>query len=186
MQITLYQQFVAEMERTGLKKVFTNLDEKDVGLSDDDDIIYITAKDCQAISIKGVRESTIRGKLYSNPHYIHMKAYGYDGNEMMPEDAIQFSIAELKRTGLPTLTLDEWSHVIYYHYPYRTVSSKLRFKKGIVLTKNKRLEIRIIRNGEPLKIAKFEIKIECDKWYKSEVLQEVFPNKKQNISDVFV
>ena len=32
--------------------------------------------------------------------------------------------------------------------------------------KNKRLEIRIIRNGEILKIGKFEIKIECDKWFK--------------------
>lgn len=171
MQITLYEQFIEEMERTGLKKVFTNLNEKDVGLSDDDDIIYITPKDCQVISIKGVRESTVCGKLLISPHYIHMKIYGHDGNEMMPEDTIQFSIATLKRSGLPTLIPDEWSHVIYYHYPYRTASYKLKFKKGIVLTKNKRLEIRVIRNGEPLDIAKFEIKIECDKWYKNEVLQ---------------
>lgn len=172
MQTTLYEQFVEEMERSGLKKVFTNLDEKDVGLSDDDDIIHITAKDCQTISIKGVRESAIEGKLLTRPHYIHMRAYGYDGNEMMPEDAIQFSIATLKKSGLPTLSPDEWHHVVYYHYPYRAVSSKLKFKKGIVITKNKRLEIRIIRNGEPLKIAKFEIKIECDKWYKDDMLQE--------------
>lgn len=165
MQTTLYEQFVEEMERSGLKKVFSNLDEKDVELSDDDDIIYITPKDCQAISIKGIRESTIRGKLLTRPHYIYMKIYGDDGKEMVPEDAIQFSIATLKKSGLPTLIPDEWSHVIYYHYPYRAVSSKLKFKKGIVLTKNKRLEIRIIRNGEPLKIAKLEIKIECDKWF---------------------
>lgn len=168
MQLTLYEQFVEEMEMAGLKKVFTNLDEKDVGLSDDDDIIYITPKDCIVISIKGIRESAIKGKLLNHPHYIHMRVYGYDGNEMMPEDAIQFSIATLKKSGLPTLIPDEWSHVIYYHYPYRAALSKLKFKKGIVLTKNKRLEIRIIRNGEPLKIAKLEIKIECDKWYNIE------------------
>jgi len=186
MQTTLYQQFVEKMEMTGLKKVFANLDEKYVELSGDDDIIYITTKDCQAISIKGVRESTISGKLSTHPHYIRMKIYGYDGNEIMPEDTVQFSIAELKKSGLPTLSPDKWSHVIYYHYPYRTASSKLKFKKGIVLTKNKRLEIRIIRNGEPLKIAKFEIKIECDKWYKDEVLQKVVSNQKQNVSDVFV
>lgn len=172
MQITLYEQFVEEMERSGLKKVFTTLDEKDVELSDDDDIIYIMPKDCQAISIKGVRESTIKGKLLTHPHYIYIKIYGDDGKEMMPKDTMQFSIATLKKSGLPTLTLDEWPHVIYYHYPYRVASSKLKFKKGIVLTKNKRLEIRIIRNGEPLKIAKFEIKIECDKWYENEILKE--------------
>ena len=168
----LYEQFVEEMERSGLKKIFANLDEKDVGLSEDDDIIFITPKDCQAISIKGIRESTIRGKIITRPHYIYMKIYEEGGKEMMSEDAIQFSIATLKKSGLPTLTPDEWSHVVYYHFPYRVVSSKLKFKKGIVLTKNKRLEIRIIRNGEPLKIAKFEIKIECDKWYKNEILQE--------------
>ena len=160
MQATLYEQFVEEMERTGLKKVFTILDDKGVELSDDDEIISIKAKDCQAISIKG--------KLLAHPHYIYMKIYGNDGKEILPEDTIQFSIAELKRPGLPTLSPDIWSHVIYYHYPYRSVLSKLKFKKGIVLTKNKRLEIRIIRNGDLLKIGKFDIKIECDKWFKQE------------------
>ena len=168
MQITLYEQFVEEMEGTGLKKIFTILDDKYVELSEDDEIISIKTKDCQAISIKGVRESTIIGKLMTHPHYIYMKIYGYDGEELMPEDTVQFSIAELKRSGLPTLSPDEWSHVIYYHYPYRSVSSKLKFKKGIVLTKNKRLEIRIIRNGSLLKIGKFDVKIECDKWFKQE------------------
>ena len=168
MQTTLYEQFVEEMERTGLKKIFTILDDKGAELSDDDNIISIRAKDCKMISIKGVRESTIRGKLMTNPHYICMKIYGYDGKEIMPEDTIQFSIAELKKSGLPTLSPDKWSHVVYYHYPYRLASSKLKFKKGIVLTKNKRLEIRIIRNGDLLKIGKFEIKIECDKWLKQE------------------
>lgn len=186
MQTTLYQQFVTEMEMTGLKKVFTYLYDKDVELSDDDDIIYITPKDCRAISIKGIRESTIRGKLLTHPHYINMKIYGYDGSEMLPGDTVQFSIAELKRSGLPTLSPNKWPHVIYYHYPYRTASFKLKLKKGIVLTKNKRLEIRVIRNEKPLKIAKFEIKIECDKWYKGDILQEVVPNQKQNVSDMFV
>jgi hypothetical protein len=180
MQTTLYEQFIEEMERSGLKKIFTYLDEKYVELSDDDNFIYVTAKDCQAISIKGVRESAIEGKLLIRPHYIHMRVYGYDGNEMMPEDAIQFSIATLKKSGLPTLSPDEWSRVTYYHYPYIVASSKLKFKKGIVITKNKRLEIRVIRNGEQLKIAKFEIKIECDKWYKHKVLQKVVPNQRQN------
>ena len=168
MQTTLYEQFVEEMERTGLKKIFTILDDKGTELSDDDNIISIRAKDCKMISIKGVRESTILGKLITNPHNIYMKIYGYDGKEILPEDTIQFSIAELKKSGLPTLSPDEWSHVVYYHYPYRLASSKLKFKKGIVLTKNKRLEIRIIRNGDLLKIGKFEIKIECDKWLKQE------------------
>ena len=172
MHATLYEQFVEEMEGAGLKKVPTILDDKGVELSDDDKIITIKAKDCQAISIKGVRESTIRGKLITHPHYIYMKIYGYDGKEILPEDTIQFSIAELKKLGLPTLSPDIWSHVIYYHYPYRSASSKLKFKKGIVLTKNKKLEIRIIRNGDLLKIGKFDIKIECDKWYKNEVVQK--------------
>ena len=165
-QTTLYEQFIEEMEGAGLKKVFTILDDKSVELSDDDKIVSIKAKDCHTISIKGVRESTIRGKLMTHPHYIYMKIYGYDGKEIMPEDTVQFSIAELKKSGLPTLSPDKWYHVIYYHYPYRMASSKLKFKKGIVLTKNKRLEIRIIRNGDLLKIGKFEIKIECDKWFK--------------------
>lgn len=178
---TLYEQFIYHMEKIGLRKEFSILEEKDVALSGDDEVIYITIpktgnNNYGTISIKGVRESVVRGKLSTHPHYIRMKIYGYDGNEIMPEDTVQFSIAELKKSGLPTLSADKWSHVIYYHYPYRTASSKLKFKKGIVLTKNKRLEIRIIRNGEPLKIAKFEINIECDKWYKSDVLREVVPN----------
>jgi hypothetical protein len=164
MQITLYEQFVEEMERSGFKKVFTTLDEKDMELSDNDDIIYIVPKNCNFISIKGVRESTIKGKLLTDPYYICIKIYGDDGKEMIPEDTIQFSIATLKKSGLPTLTPDRWSHIIYYQYPYRP-SSKLKFKKGIVLTKNKRLEIRIIRNGKLMKIAKLEINVECDKWY---------------------
>lgn len=167
MRKTLYEQFVAEMERSGFKKIFTRLIEKDIELSDNDCIIYVTPKDCEVISIKGIRESTVIGKLLTHPHYANMKIYGYDGNEMLSEDTVQFSIATLRRSGLPTLYSDKWSHTIYYRYPYRTVSSKLKFKKGIVITKNKRLEIRIMREGKFLKIGKLDINMECDKWYKN-------------------
>lgn len=164
--MTLYEQFVEEMERSGLKKVFTVLEEKDVGLSDNDDTIIVAAKDCQAISIRGIRESMIMGKLLTHPYYIRMKIYGDGGIEMAPGYTVRFGMAELKKSGLPTLSPDMWSHVVYYYYPYRLVSSKLKLKKGIVITKDKRLEIKIERNGELLKIAKFDIRIECDKWYK--------------------
>lgn len=165
MELTLYDKFVEEMNKTGLRKVFANLEEKDVTLSDDDEVIYITIKDCQAISIKGIRESTIRGKLFVHPHYMSIKIYDYNYQEAKPEDAVQFSVAELKKSGLSS---PEWPHIIYYHYPYRVASSKLKLKKGIVITKNKRLELRIMRNGSPLKIGKFALKIECDKWFKND------------------
>lgn len=172
---TLYEQFVQQMEKIGLRKEFSILEEKDVTLSDSDEIIYVTipigtngrttgTNSYSTISIKGIQEASIKGKIKARPHYISMKIYGYDGEEAKPEDAVQFSITEFKK-GLPTAS-EISSHVVYYHYPYRTVSEKLKLKKGIVITKDRRLEIRIMRNGAPLKIAKFEIKIECDKWYK--------------------
>lgn len=168
--MTLYGQFVEEMERSGLRKVFTILEEKDVGLSDNDDTIIVSAKDCQAISIKGIRESMVNGKLLTHPYYISMKIYGDDGNEILPGDTVRFGIGKLKKSGLPTLTPDTWFHIVYYHYPYRLVSSKLKLKKGIVITKDKRLEIKIERKGELLKIAKLDIRIECDKWYKKDMV----------------
>jgi len=162
---TLYQQFVYQMEKIGLRKESSILEEKDVTLSDSDEVIYITIPNSYStISIKGIQDASIRGKIKTRPHHISMKIYGYDGEEAKPEDAVQFSITEFKK-GLPT-ALEASSHVVYYHYPYRIVSEKLRLKKGIVITKDRRLEIRIMRNSVPLKIAKFEIKIECDKWYK--------------------
>jgi len=166
---TLYEQFVHQMEKIGLIKEFSILEEKDVALSDSDEVIYVTIPACtnnnySTISIKGIQEASIQGKIKTRPHHISMKAYGYDGEEAKPEDAVQFSITEFKK-GLPTAS-EISSHVVYYHYPYRTVSEKLRLKKGIVITKDRRLEIKILRNSVPLKIAKLELKIECDKWYR--------------------
>lgn len=159
---TLYDKLIEEMEKYGFRKVFANLDEKDVTISDEDDAIYITIKDSQSISIKGIREAKVRGKLLTHPHYIYLKVYDYNYEEAKPEDAVQFSITELGKT----LEKKE-NHVVYYHYPYRKVVTKLGLKKGVVITKDKRLEIRIIRDGKPLKIGKFEINIECHKWYKN-------------------
>lgn len=159
METTLYEKFTDEMERQGFRKVFANLDEKDVTISENDEVIYITIKD-GPISIKGIREAKLRGKLLTHPHYIYLKIYDYNYEEAKPEDAVQFSITELGK-GLS----NEDRHVIYYHYPYRTVVAKLGLKRGVVITKDKRLEIRIMRDGSPLKIGKFEINIECHKWY---------------------
>lgn len=161
-QVTLYDKFIEEMEKYGFRKVFANLDEKDVTISDEDDAIYITIKDSQSISIKGIREAKIRGKLLTHPHYIYLRVYDYNYEEARPEDAVQFSITELGK-----ISSDKESHVVYYHYPYRTVVTKLGLKKGVVITKDKRLEIRIIRDDKPLKIGKFDINIECHKWYKN-------------------
>lgn len=171
---TLYEQFIYHMEKIGLRKEFSILEEKDVTLSGDDEVIYITIPktgndNYSTISIKGIKEASIRGRIMTHPYYIFMKVYGYDGEDAKPEDTVQFSITEFKK-GLPTAS-EINSHAVYYNYPYRVASEKLRLKRGIVITKDRRLEIRIMRNSVPLKIAKFEIKIECDKWYKGEVLQ---------------
>lgn len=162
-ETTLYEQFIEEMERNGFRKNFVNIEEKDVMLSNDDEVIYVTANDCEAISIKGIRESKIRGKIQTRPHQISLKVYDYNYTEAKSEDTIQFSVTEFRRVGLPTIDPDASFHTIYYHYPY--TSEKLKLKKGMVITKNKRLELRIMRKGKPIKIGKFGIKIECDKWY---------------------
>lgn len=164
-ETTLYEQFVYEMEKIGLRKKFSILEEKDVTLSDDDETIYITVNGCHILTIKGIKESMIRGKIITPPYYFSIKIHGYDGKELIPEDTVQFSITEFRKSGFPTDS-DIRSHVIYYHYPYSIASSKLRFKRGIIITKDRRLEIKVMRNRELLKIAKFELKIECDKWYK--------------------
>lgn len=166
---TLYDEFTETMESIGLKKVFSNIIENDANISNNDSIISISLhKDCHAISIKGRRESTIKGKVVTKPYYIFMKIYDDKGDEIRPNDTVQFSIAELKKTGLPTLTKNTYSHIIYYHYPYESISTLpgLVLKKGIVITKDKKLEIKIIRNGTILKIGKIELKLECDKWFK--------------------
>lgn len=174
-EITLYEQFICEMEKVGLRKEFATLEEKDVTLSEDDEVIYVAipitgvvpeVNSYNTISIKGIRESSIRGRIKTHPYHISVKIYDYKGEEAKPEDAVQFSITEFKK-GLPS-SQEVQSHVIYYHYPYRIASDKLRFKRGIMITKGRRLEIRIMRNGVPLKIAKFALKMECDKWFKKE------------------
>lgn len=167
MVATLYEKFIEEMEKSGLRKVLTSIEENDVDISDNDEVIYIKAKGCQAFSIKGVRESTIRGKILTSPYYIRIKVYDNNYDEAKPEDAVQFGIAELK-SGSVNKYPDGYSHVIYYYYPYRVASSGLKIKKGIVITKDKILEMKIIRNGAPIKIGKFELKIECDKWYRKD------------------
>ncbi len=161
---TIYDKFTEEMNKRGLKKVFSNLDERDVYLSDDDEVINVTIKNCQMITIRGIRESSIKGKLLVHPYYTSLKVFDYNNEEAKPEDAVQFGISELKRSGLP----GEWSRIIYYHFPYKA-ASRLKLKKGVAITKNKNLEIKIMRNGSPIKIGKFEIKIECDKWYKNSI-----------------
>lgn len=170
-EYTPYEQFISHMEEIGLRKEFSALEEKDVTLSEDDEVIYIAipttgTNNISAISIKGIKEASIRGRIMTHPYYIALKVYGYGGEEAKPEDTTQFSITEFKK-GLPS-DQDVNSHIVYYHYPYRFLSGKLRLKRGFIVTKDRRLEIRIIRDSVPLKIAKFELKIECDKWYKKE------------------
>lgn len=173
---TPYEQFISHMEKIGLRKEFSALEEIDVALSEDDEVIYIAiptngtdsngTNNYRAISIRGIKEASIKGRIMTHPYDIVLKVYGYGGEEAKPEDTTQFSITEFKK-GLSSDQEINY-HVVYYNYPYRIVSSKLRLKKGIIVTKDRRLEIRIIRESVPLKIAKFEIKIECDKWYKKE------------------
>jgi hypothetical protein len=160
METTLYDELIKEMRNRGLSNKYSMLEEKDVTISDDDESIYITVNECKMISIKGIRESRIKRRLSTSPHYIYLKIYDYDYKEAEPEDSVQFSITEFGKK-----LFSEDRHIIYYHYPYKMVSAKLVIKKGIVITKDKRLEIRIVRKNIPLKIGKFELKIECDKWY---------------------
>lgn len=180
-ETTPYEQFVFQMEKTGLRKEFIILEEKDVKLSEDDSVIYITNNNCNAISIKGINEASARGRILNHPYYISIKIFGNDGKEVLPEDAVQFSITEFNSTALPTAP-EIRSHVIYYHYPYSS-ASRIRLKRGIVITKDRRLEIRVIRNGTPLKIAKVELKIECDKWFKKEDINKQKEDNMKNGED---
>lgn len=168
MKQTIYEQFIYEMEMNGFKKIHSVLDENYSKLSDNDDIISVAALDCHMITIKGIKESITVDKKETPPHKLHMKIYSDGGKELEPNDAIQFSIVELKkRSGLPTLEPDI-NCCIYYHYPYKSISSKagIKFKKGIAITKDKRLEMKIFRGFNLLKIGKYEMNLECDKWFK--------------------
>lgn len=165
MQETLYERLIDEMEKSGFGKIRSVIDEIYAGLSEDDETISITAHDCHMITVRGIKDSTRGHGLGSSPHNISMKIYGYDGKELEPNDTIQFGIAKLTYQGLPTMKPDIHT-TIYYNYPYRVVSVGAKFKKGIAITKDKILEIRIFRNSNRLKIAKFDLELQCDKWFK--------------------
>lgn len=166
MKQTKYEQFIDEMEMNGFRKVHSFLDEIYAKLSYDDVVISITALDCHMITIKGIKESIIENREVSNPHRLRMKIYSEDSKELEPRDAIQFSVVKLLRKGFPTMEPSIHS-CVYYNYPYRSISSKvgIKFKKGIAITKDKRLEIKIFRGSNVLKIGKFEMSLECDKWF---------------------
>ncbi len=167
MKQTKYEQFIDKMETNGFRKIHSFLDEIYARLSDDDDTISIAAHDCHMITIKGIRESITGDKRTTPPHSLNMKIYSDGGKELEPNDSIQFSIVELERKGIPTMKPDVHS-TIYYHYPYRAISSKsgIKFKKGIAINKDRRLEMRVYRCSSRLKIGKFEMKLECHKWFK--------------------
>lgn len=167
MQETLYEQFIDKMESGGFRKVRSIIDEIYADLSGDDETISITARDCHMITIRGVKDSTRGNGLGSSPHNISMKIYGYDGKELESTDTIQFGITKLTYNGLPTQEPDIHT-TIYYNYPYRVISVGAKFKKGISISKDKILEIRIFRKSNRLKIAKFDLELECDKWFKVE------------------
>lgn len=165
MQETLYEQLIEEMEKSGFRQVHSIIDEMYAGLSEDDETISVTARDCHMITIKGIKDSTIGKGLGYAPHNISMKIYGYDGKELEHNDTIQFGITKLTYRGLPTMKPDMYT-TIYYHFPYRVISVGVKLKKGVAITKDKILEIRIFRNSNRLKIAKFDLALECDKWFK--------------------
>ena len=173
MRQTMYEQFIEEMELNGFRKVHSKIDEIYAKLSDDDNIISISALDCHMVTIKGIRESKSGDGYDTLPHRIFMKIYSEDGKELESGDTIQFSIVSIERTGLPTV--DPGKHCcIYYHYPYRAISSErgITLKKGIAIIKDKRLEFKMFRRSELLKIWKFEMSLECDKWFKIDEKRE--------------
>jgi len=164
MQDTKYEQFIDEMENNGFKKEYSVINELYAELSEDDETISIAARDCHMITIKGIREAA-RGDGKVTPlHHIYMEIYDYYRKQMNDNDTIQFAIAEFKSKELPTME-PEVHRCIYYQYPYRTVALGAKFKKGIAITKDKILEIKIIRNSKPMKIGRFSMELECDKWF---------------------
>ncbi len=165
MQETLYEQFIDKMESDGFRKVRSIIDETYAGLSEDDETIFITAHNCHMITIRGVKDSTRRSGLRSSPYNISMKIYGYDGKELESSDTVQFGITTLTYKGFRTEEPDIHT-TIYYNFPYRVISVGAKFKKGISITKDKILEIRVFRSSNRLKIAKFDLVLECDKWFK--------------------
>jgi hypothetical protein len=164
MQDTKYEQFIDEMEKRGFKKERSVINEIYAKLSEDDEIISIAAHDCHMITIKGIRESTRSDRQVTPLHHIYMEIYDYHREKMNDNDTVQFAIAEFRNKGLPTMEPDI-HRCIYYQYPYKTVALGAKFKKGIAITKDKILEIKIIRSSKPMKIGRFSMELECDKWF---------------------
>ena len=173
MRQTRYERFIEEMELNGFRKVHSTIDEFYAQLSDNDDIISISAIDCHMITIKGILESIREKGVSTPPHNIFMKIYSEDGKELEPDDTVQFSIVSFGRRGLPTADKNG-NCCVYYHYPYRAISSEkgITLKKGIAIVKDKRLEFKMFRRSELLKIWKFEMSLECDKWFKIDEKKE--------------
>lgn len=167
MRQTRYERFIEEMEMNGFRKDHSTIDEFYAQLSDHDDFVYITAIDCHMITIKGIIESTRGNGVSTPPHHVCMKIYSEDGKELEPNDTVQISIVSFGRRGLPTADKDG-NCCVYYHFPYRAISSEkgIALKKGIAITKDKRLEMKMLRKSNQLKIWKFEMSLECDKWFK--------------------
>ncbi len=165
MKTTRYEQFIGEMEKNGFLKVRSVIDEIYADLSDDDETISITARDCHMITIKGIKESTMADGRVTIPHNIYMKIYSNDGKELDNKDTVQFSITELRRRELSK----NIHCCVYYNYPYGSVSAGtgIKLKKGISIVKDKKLNIKAMRKSTPLKIWKFELMIECDKWFRT-------------------
>jgi hypothetical protein len=165
MKETLYEQFIDKMESDGFRKIRSLIDETYADLSEDDETISVTARDCHMITIRGEKDSIRRYGSRSSPYSISMKIYGYDGKQLESSDTVQFGITKLTYKGLPTIKPDKYT-IIYYNFPYRVIHAGAKFKKGIAITKDKILEIMVFRNSSRLKIAKFDLELECDKWFK--------------------
>jgi len=167
MSATIYEQFIDKMETSGFRKVHSVIDEIYAKLSDSDDVISVTAQDCHMITIKGINESISRYGGVTPAHKLSMRIYSEGGKELEYDDTVQFIIVELIRMGLPTIDPGMKS-CIYYQYQYRSLLQGIKFKKGIAITKDKRLDIKILRNSRYIKIGKFSLELECDKWSKIE------------------
>ena len=164
MQYTKYEQFIDEMEKNGFKKERSVINEIYATLSEDDETISVAAHDCHMITMKGMRESARGDGTVTPIHHIYMEIYDYHREKMNDNDTIQFAVAEFRKKGLPTEE-PEVHRTIYYHYPYRSVALGAKFKKGFAITKDKILEMKIIRSSKPVKIGRFSMELECDKWF---------------------
>lgn len=170
-QLSIYEQFIEALQNLGLRHEHSFLKENDdnVIISEDDETIFIKPVDCKSISIKGSRESIAKGRgMVGDPHRICLKIYDYENKEIQPTDTIQFGIIESYRDGHELSSLDKIVKTIQFRYPYKLGSEgRIYLKRGVMLTKNKMLEIKVTRLSEPLKMWKIRLSLECDKWYEN-------------------